>query len=153
MAPGDDVIEPATLVPRQADAPLIVGVECEQLAVAVEVEVVRVAETVGDDFGIGEVGRETEDAAGNRLLNRRRVTLSVLGAEPRVIPAEQVQPTVRSAAECVRVVLTAGLERPNQFRRADHLVIWADLEPPKPAVADGVERIALPEQAHRAVFG
>ena len=63
MAAGENVIEPAAFVPRQADAAFVVGIERDRLAVGSEIEVVRIAKAVGDEFGRAEVRREAENEA------------------------------------------------------------------------------------------
>ena len=126
VAAGDDVIEPAALVPRQDDAALVVGIEGEQFAVAVEVEAVGVAEAVGDDLAnrsgpAGSGGRRRRSALGSATSAGRR-----LRRDAGLVAAEQVEPAVRPAAEGVGVVLAAGLELVDEFRRADRLAVRAE---------------------------
>ena len=105
---GDDVVEPRRLVPRQADAPLVVRVVGERLAVRVEVEVVGVAEPVRDDLDLLAVRADAQQHAGDRVFHRRARAGDELPRHPGHVPAQQVQPAVRAAADGVGVVLAAG---------------------------------------------
>ena len=61
--PLGDVEQAVGGVPRQVLVALAVGIDREQVPVLVEVEVVGVAEAVGEDFGLLAVGREADDRA------------------------------------------------------------------------------------------
>ena len=78
MSAFDDVLESRRLIPRQADAALVVGVESEEFAVEIEIEAVGIAKAVSDDLAFPPlcVGRarggrlKAQHAAGGRILDR-----------------------------------------------------------------------------------
>ena len=71
MTAKRDLIEPRRRVPGQEEIALHVAVVREDVAEPVEIEVVRVAETVRDDFRIPAIRRQAQQASRFRLANRR----------------------------------------------------------------------------------
>ncbi len=109
-AAGERVHHANRPIPGERDFPLAVAVEDEEVARPVDGKVVRIAEAVGDDFASRQIGPQSQNAAGPRLLDRRTLELHVVGRDARVVADHHVPPAVGAALHGVRVVFAAGLQ-------------------------------------------
>ena len=166
------MVDARRAVPRKADVPLHVGIVGEHLAVVVEGEVVRVAETAGDHFdeAAGHVGAENRAAgrgdAGSVAVGifvarldevafvgvGKRAARIGLGVDLREVADEDVEHTVGAEMHGVWPVLAdvaAELDDRGDLIAAAVVVLVDDLvqRAAARAFADGVHAVAQRQDA------
>ena len=150
VAPRPNVIEPRRFVPGQPDATFVVRIEGDRLPVRGVVEVVGVAEPVGDDAHRVGFRVDAQQSPGHRILHRRRRVGDRLRRDPGIVSAQQVQRTVRTAPHRVGRMLAIGFDREYRRRLLGARPLTTDTPVAlQPAVDDDVEHLFLPEQPHR----
>ena len=75
-----------------------------------ERKIVGVAESVSDDFATGQIGLQSEDDSGQRLLDGRRGFGRILVGDARVVSRVEIPPAIGASLDRVNVVFAAGFE-------------------------------------------
>ena len=152
MTAKRDVIEPRRRVPGQEEIAFHIAVVGEDVTEPVEIEVVRVAEAVRNDFRIPAIRRQTQQASRFRLANRRVRQRDVLLTEAGVVAADEIPPAVRPFAHRVTAML-GEMEREKFLRRTVRFAIAiAIVITRKPAVTGEVEIVPVKAHSHPAGF-
>ena len=154
VSPDADVEDPAVGVPGQLVVAFPVGIEGEEVAVFVEGQIVVIAEAMGDHFALLAVGRDAEDSALDRFLDGGSRGGDVLLADPGVVSAGHVEPTVRSLTEAVRAVFAAAARKlVEEFGIAFGKAVAGPVAMQKDPVGLHAEEVSTDEQKPVSVAG
>src|SRR5713226_6824879 len=148
-----DVVDSRWCVPGEKEISFAIAVVGEEIAQFIEVEIVRIAESVCDHLTLPAIGGQAEQGTTLHLTNGRMGQGYVLGSKAAVVAANDVPPAVRSLAHGVAAVLREG--------QRDDALGWpicstlsaAVLVARKPAAAAEIEVIAVETHAHAARRG
>jgi hypothetical protein len=150
MAAGGDMEDARRRVPRQEEIAFAVAVVGEQVAGGVEVEVVGVAEAVGNHLGLLAIRGEPEQTAGFGVRDGGVRQGDVLRVDAAVVAADDIPPAIGPFAHGVAAVL-AGLQRGDMFGRPIGLALAGRVAVARePVVATEVKVGAIEAEAHAA---
>ena len=122
MAAVSDVIEPCGCVPRQNEFVLAIAVVSEDFAIGIEIEVVRIAESVCGDFDLFEVRRESHECAGFGCADECAGRIDLAGGDVAVVATDEIPRAIGAFANGMAAMFAAfGFEQ--TFRWAVGLVI------------------------------
>src|SRR4029078_3324251 len=94
MHPFRHVEESRGSIPRKMMISLAIAVDGEELAKGVEIKVVDVAETMGDDFGVFSVRGEPQNRSRFGLLNWGSWERCMSGGDAGIITAGDINPAI-----------------------------------------------------------
>src|SRR5882672_484784 len=145
-----DMIDARRGVPGQEVIALAVAVVEEEITTGVEVEVVGIAESVGDDFRAVPIGIEAEQGTAFDLPSRNGRNVDLAWVELGVVAANDIPVAIRAFAYCMAAVF-AGSEREQALRRAVGAAIAVRVaETPERAIAYEHQVTTVEAQTHAA---
>ena len=147
MRTGHRLEDSRWAIPRQRNVPLTVAVKCEDVAQRVEREVVRVAESVSDDFAAGQVRFQPEDDSRLRLFDRRGCFRRVLIRDAGVVSRVEIPPAIGASLNGVNVVFAAGFEFEKTVRWPVGLPVAIGVSITQQRAVSRAEQI-LPQEEH-----